>query len=39
MNVFDEAKIEDELYYYWKPSPQHNKIYRKVMKISDNQYK
>ena len=39
MNVFQEAKIGDELYYYWKPSIQHNKIYRKVMKISDNQYK
>lgn len=39
MNVFQEANIGDELYYYWKPSPQHNNIYRKVRKISDNEYK
>lgn len=38
MTVFDEAAIGDELYYYWTPSFQHNKIYRKVRKISDNQY-
>ena len=36
--VFKEAEIGDELYYYWIPSFQHNKIYRKVRKISDNQY-
>lgn len=39
MNVFQEAKIGDELYYNWRPSLEHNKIYRKVIKISDTEYK
>ena len=37
--VFKEAEIGSELYYYWIPSFQHNKIYRKVIKISDTEYK
>jgi hypothetical protein len=39
MGVFNEAAIGNELYYYWKPSPGHNKVYRKVKKISETQYK
>jgi hypothetical protein len=38
MSVFDEATIGNELYYYWKPSPEHKKLYRKVKKISKTQY-
>lgn len=38
MSVFDKAAIGNELYYYWKPSPQHNKVYRKVKKISETEY-
>ena len=39
MSVFQKAAIGDELYYNWRPSPEHNKIYRKVIKISDTEYK